>query len=62
MRLPSRRYTRPRVGHRAALVTGMLAVLTAALLTATPAAPATAVEPTVTSFAFTSEAGDYWVT
>jgi hypothetical protein len=40
----------------------MLAVVTGALLTNTSAAPATAVEPTVTSFAFTSEAGDYWVT
>lgn len=62
MRLPSRRHTRPGAGHGAALVTGMLAVLTGALLTAAPAAPATAVEATVTSFAFTSEAGDYGVT
>ena len=62
MRLPSRRHTRTRAGHRAAPATGKVAVVTGALLTNTSAAPATAVEPTVTSFAFTSEAGDYGVT
>lgn len=59
MRLPSRRHARPNAPRRTALVAGVLTALAAGLATATvSASPARAADATVTSFAFTSDAGD----
>ena len=58
MRLPSR-HARPNAPRRTALLAGVLTLLVGGLLTAVSASPAQAADATVTSFAFTSDAGDY---